>query len=64
MAQRATLHSTGHTGRMVRWFVPSRHPFVACAAIEVVAVVLGLPLVVHVALGVVAHAVTGRHRRA
>jgi hypothetical protein len=52
MAQNATKHSPGRVGRMIRHLIPSRRHATVMVAVEVALSLTGLPLVVHLTLGV------------
>jgi hypothetical protein len=64
MAPSATNHhSPGRVGRVVHWLLPSRRRLIAEVAIEVAALISGLPLAIHVLVAVVAHEVIRHCRR-
>ena len=46
---------TTRPGRVLHWLFPSRRAVLAVAVVDIVAVLLGFPLPVHIVAGLVAH---------
>jgi hypothetical protein len=55
MATNATTPTRGRTARVTHWIVPSRRQVAIGLAVDAGLTVLGLPLWVHLILGVVLH---------
>jgi hypothetical protein len=47
--------TTTRLGRVLHWLFPSRRAVLAAAAVEVAASLIGLPLPLHLLVGVAAH---------
>jgi hypothetical protein len=62
MAPNANHHSPGRVRRALHWLFPSRRRTIETLAVEVAALPLALPLVLHAAVGAVAHLVIGHFR--
>jgi hypothetical protein len=57
MASFAVSTTATRMGRILHWLFPSRRVAVAVAAVEAAAGLLGLPLALHIVVGLAAHIV-------
>ena len=56
MASNAATTTTGRMARVIHWLFPSRREVAISLAVDAVVTILGLPLWMHLALGLMLHA--------